>query len=90
MLLFVFPLITLNNSFSQQSDLGSISNPALSASHLKAIHPEKTDGLYWIDPDGPGVYYLRINTRDESGNEAGWITLYTFVLLDYMKSRPRC
>ncbi len=50
-LLVLFPFIALNNSFSQQSDLGSIANPALSASHLKAIHPEKTDGLYWIDPD---------------------------------------
>ena len=33
-----------------------------------------------------GVYFLRINTLDESGNEAGWTTLYTFVFLDYINT----
>lgn len=77
MLLFVFPLITITNSFSQQSDLGSIGNPALSASHLKAIHPEKTDGLYWIDPDGPGDDNPFMSYFDQSTDGEGW----TLVLL---------
>ncbi len=25
-----------------------------------------------------GIYYLRVNTRDVDGNEAGWVTLFTF------------
>jgi hypothetical protein len=38
------------------------------------------------DPDplmADGTYYLRINTVDEAGNEAGWATLYTYKYFDY-------
>ena len=76
-LFFVFLLISSNNSFSQQSDLGSITNPALSASHLKALYPAKPDGLYWIDPDGPGDESPFMAYFDQTTDGEGW----TLVLL---------
>ncbi len=30
-----------------------------------------------------GIYYLRINTKDEAGNEAGWTTLYTYKYFNF-------
>ena len=40
-----------------------------------------------FDPDSltaNGGYYLRINTQDEAGNEAGWTTLYTYEYYDFL------
>jgi len=31
-----------------------------------------------------GIYYLRINTKDEAGNEAGWNTLYTYEYFNFI------
>jgi hypothetical protein len=34
--------------------LGSSSNPAVSAKHIKLVDPSRPSGLYWFDPDGSG------------------------------------
>ncbi|MHA1821179.1 MAG: CARDB domain-containing protein [Promethearchaeota archaeon] len=38
------------------------------------------DNKYYADPlTSSGTYYLRVNTLDNAGNEAGWTTLYVFI-----------
>ena len=78
-LLFVltFTIFTIDPVFSQQAELGTLNNPALSASHRQAIIPNRTGGLFWIDPDGPGGKDPFMAYHEDTGPNGGW----TLVLL---------
>lgn len=39
---------------------------------------ETTDGGYNPGPVAPGIYYLRVRTKDEAGNWSEWTTLFVF------------